>query len=164
MRCPWCGESRDRVVDSREVDNGSAVRRRRECEVCSRRFTTFERVEPTGLMVVKRSGRREPFAREKLAGGIMSATKNRPFAASEIDALVDSVLTKVRSLGPEVTSEQIGAEVLDRLRELDEVSYLRFASVYKGFEGVGDFQREAGLLAPERGATPVAPAAPKGED
>jgi transcriptional repressor NrdR len=142
------------VVDSREVEGGAAVRRRRECEVCTRRFTTFERVEQSGLTVVKRSGRREPFSREKLAGGVRSATKNRPFASSEIDALVDSVTAKASSLGPEVTSEQIGAEVLDRLRELDEVSYLRFASVYKGFEGVGDFQREAGLLAPDSGGGP----------
>jgi transcriptional repressor NrdR len=163
MRCPWCGESNDRVVDSREVEGGSAVRRRRECEVCSRRFTTFERVEQTGLTVVKRSGRREPFSREKVAGGIRSATKNRPFATSEIDALVDTVTAKVRSLGPEVTSEQIGTEVLDRLRELDEVAYLRFASVYKGFEEVGDFQREAGLLAPDRGAASSLRSDPDGE-
>lgn len=146
MRCPWCGESRDRVVDSREVDNGIAVRRRRECEVCSRRFTTFERVEHSGLMVVKSSGRREPFSREKVAGGIRAATKNRPFTPEEIDAVVEAVASTVRSLGAEVSSERIGAEVLERLRELDEVSYLRFASVYKGFEEVGDFQREAGLL------------------
>jgi transcriptional repressor NrdR len=146
MRCPWCGETRDRVVDSREVDNGDAVRRRRECEVCTRRFTTFERVEHSGLMVVKRSGRREPFSREKVASGIRAATKNRPFSAEEIDAVVEAVAVTARESGPEVPSERIGAAVLDRLRELDEVSYLRFASVYKGFEGVGDFQREAGLL------------------
>src|SRR5580704_9963519 len=98
MRCPWCGESRDRVVDSREVDSGSAVRRRRECEVCSRRFTTFERVEHSGLMVVKRAGRREPFSRDKVAAGIKSATKNRPIAAGAIDALVDAVAGGARAL------------------------------------------------------------------
>jgi transcriptional repressor NrdR len=146
VRCPWCGESRDKVVDSREVDRGAAVRRRRECLLCGRRFTTFERFDESVLWVVKRSGQREPFAREKVVRGVRAATKNRPVAHDDMEALAESVEASLRIAGPEVTSQQIGVAVLDALRELDEVAYLRFASVYKGFEEVDDFQREAGLL------------------
>jgi transcriptional repressor NrdR len=146
MRCPWCGESRDRVVDSREVERGAAVRRRRSCLACSRRFTTFERFDESVLWVVKRSGQREPFSRDKVVRGVLAATKNRPVARDAIEELAEHVETHLRAAGPEVSSEQVGVTVLDRLRELDDVAYLRFASVYKGFEEVGDFQREAGLL------------------
>jgi transcriptional repressor NrdR len=146
VRCPWCSESRDKVVDSREVDRGAAVRRRRECLGCGRRFTTFERFDESVLWVVKRSGQREPFARGKVVQGIRAATKNRPVAQADMEALAEAVETTLRGAGPEVSSQQIGVAVLDGLRELDDVAYLRFASVYKGFEEVGDFQREAGLL------------------
>lgn len=146
MRCPWCGETRDKVVDSREVERGAAVRRRRECLSCGRRFTTFERFDESVLWVVKRSGQREPFARPKIVQGVRAATKNRPVDPGAMEALAEAVEASLRALGPEVSSQQIGLAVLDRLRELDDVAYLRFASVYKGFEGIGDFQREAGLL------------------
>ena len=134
------------MIDSREVDHGAAIRRRRECEACSHRFTTFERYDDSVLWVVKRSGEREPFSREKLIEGVRAASKNRPVSAEAIDALAASVEASMRTVGPEASSERIGIAVLEELRELDDVAYLRFASVYKGFEEIGDFEREAGLL------------------
>ena len=148
MRCPWCDSLDDRVVDSRLADEGAAIRRRRECTACGRRFTTFERLGDLPLMVVKRSGQREPFDRAKLVAGIAAAAKNRPVTAEELDALGAEIEEHLRLAGgPELSSEQIGVAVLDRLRKLDEVAYLRFASVYKEFEDRGDFEREVGLLA-----------------
>ncbi|HEV2360586.1 MAG TPA: transcriptional regulator NrdR [Acidimicrobiales bacterium] len=146
MRCPWCGVSEDKVVDSREVEQGDAIRRRRECLACGRRFTTLERRDESVLFVLKRSGQREPFSRKKLIAGVKAATKNRPVAEEAIEALAAAVEEGLRSTGPEVSSEQVGLAVLDHLRDVDEVGYLRFASVYKGFEGAHDFQREVGLL------------------
>ena len=146
MRCPYCHEVEDKVVDSRVADAGAAIRRRRECLACSRRFTTFERVEEVGLFVVKRSGAREPFDRGKVVDGIRRAAKNRPISAGEIEALGIAVEEQVREFGPEIGTEVVGRAVLDQLRALDPVSYLRFASVYKGFEDVTDFEREVGLL------------------
>ncbi|TML90498.1 MAG: transcriptional repressor NrdR [Actinobacteria bacterium] len=147
MRCPWCAGLDDKVVDSRLADEGGAIRRRRECLACERRFTTYERVEEVSLLVVKRSGEREPFQRAKVVAGIRAATKNRPVSDEAIDAVAVAVEEAVRLLGPAPTSHQIGLATLERLRHLDDVAYLRFASVYKGFEEVGDFEREAGLLA-----------------
>ncbi|HEY3701181.1 MAG TPA: transcriptional regulator NrdR [Acidimicrobiales bacterium] len=146
MRCPTCSSLEDRVVDSRLADDGTAIRRRRECATCGRRFTTFERIEEAPLMVVKRSGDREPFERSKVVAGVRAATKNRPVSVEAMDALAGEVEEAMRLLGPEPTSQQIGVAVLDRLRRLDEVAYLRFASVYKGFEDVGDFEREVDFL------------------
>ncbi|HEY1634686.1 MAG TPA: transcriptional regulator NrdR [Acidimicrobiales bacterium] len=146
MRCPICSSLEDRVVDSRLADDGAAIRRRRECATCGRRFTTFERIEEAALMVGKRSGDRVPFDRAKVVAGVRAATKNRPVSAEAMDALAGEVEEAMRLLGPEPTSQQIGVAVLDRLRRLDQVAYLRFASVYKGFEDVGDFEREVGLL------------------
>lgn len=134
------------MVDSRLADDGTAIRRRRECATCGRRFTTFERIEEAPLMVAKRSGDREPFERSKVVAGVRAATKNRPVSSEAMDALAGEVEEAMRLLGPEPTSQQIGVAVLERLRRLDEVAYLRFASVYKGFEDVGDFEREVGLL------------------
>ena len=133
-------------MDSRLGDDGTAIRRRRECTACGRRFTTFERIDEVALMVVKRSGDREPFDRSKVVAGVRAATKNRPVSTEAMETLASEVEEAVRLLGPEPTSQQIGVAVLDRLRRLDEVAYLRFASVYKGFEDVGDFEREVGLL------------------
>jgi transcriptional repressor NrdR len=146
VRCPICSSLEDRVVDSRLADDGAAIRRRRECATCGRRFTTFERIEEAALMVGKRSGDRVPFDRAKVVAGVRAATKNRPVSAEAMDALAGEVEEAMRLLGPEPTSQQIGVAVLDRLRRLDQVAYLRFASVYKGFEDVGDFEREVGLL------------------
>jgi transcriptional repressor NrdR len=136
----------DRVVDSRQADDGTAIRRRRECATCGRRFTTFERLEEAPLMIVKRSGDREPFDRSKVVAGVRAATKNRPVSAEDMETLAGEVEEAMRLAGLEATSQQVGVAVLDRLRRLDEVAYMRFASVYKGFADIGDFEREAGLL------------------
>jgi transcriptional repressor NrdR len=152
MRCPWCGRSEDRVVDSRTSEGGSAIRRRRQCLGCQRRFTTFERVEEVALSVAKRDGTREPFDREKLAAGIMRAAKNRPVAPEAAAALAARVEERVRRLGPVVTSQEVGLEVLSQLSRLDDVAYLRFASVYKDFQELTDFERELGLLLQKREA------------
>ena len=146
MRCPWCGVDDDRVVDSRLADEGAAIRRRRECIGCGRRFTTFERVDEQPLWVVKRSGQREPFDRAKLIAGVQAACKNRPVTDDMLQELAQRVEEALRGASPEPTSQQVGVAVLDQLKELDDVAYLRFASVYKGFEDAGDFQREMGLL------------------
>ena len=134
------------MVDSRLADEGVAIRRRRECLNCGRRFTTFERVEEAPLWVVKRSGQREPFDRAKLVAGIRAACKNRPVSEEVLADLATRVEETLRGAGPEPTSQQVGVAVLEQLKAIDDVVYLRFASVYKGFEDVGDFQREVGLL------------------
>ena len=139
----------DKVVDSRGAEDGQAIRRRRECLNCGRRFTTYERLEEVPLVVVKRSGRREPFERAKVTEGVRAAAKNRPVSAEAMEELAAEVEEEVRLIGHEVTYQQVGLAVLDRLRALDEVAYLRFASVYKGFSGATDFEREAGLLMKE---------------
>lgn len=160
MRCPSCASVEDKVVDSRLADDGAAIRRRRACLACGRRFTTFERIEEAPLLVVKRSGHREPFDRAKLVAGLRAATKNRVGAADRVEGLAAELEDALRLSGPEVTSQAVGLAVLDRLRDLDEVAYLRFASVYKGFEDVGDFEREVGLLTkatePKRRDAPTA--------
>jgi len=146
MRCPGCTSLDDKVVDSRLADDGVAIRRRRECLECGRRFTTFERVEEVALVVVKRSGLRQPFRREKVVAGVRAAAKNRPIWPEQLDGLAGEVEESLRLEGFEVTSARVGAAVLERLRALDEVAYVRFASVYKGFDDPSDFEREIGLL------------------
>ena len=146
MRCPACASLDDKVIDSRVADDGAAIRRRRECLACGRRFTTFERLEEAPLVVVKRSGTREPFRRDKIVAGMQAAAKNRPVSIEQMEELGAQLEEAVRARRGEVSSEEIGIAVLERLRQLDEVAYLRFASVYKGFSDVGDFEREAGLL------------------
>lgn len=142
MRCPWCDADADRVVDSRPADTGSAIRRRRECGACSRRYTTFERIEDVGLVVLKRASSKEPFVRAKLAGSIRKALADRPVTPTEVEIMVDRIQGRLRRRGPEITSQLVGQEVLAALRRTDEAAYLRFASVYKEFEGVADFERE----------------------
>lgn len=142
MRCPFCSADDDKVVDSRPADEGAAVRRRRECLVCSRRFTTYERVDELPFTVVKRAGEREPFDPEKVRSGVERAVAGSAIEPAAVDELVAEVEERLRAFGPEVTSEQVGRAVLEGLRGLDPVSYLRFASVYKGFEDIGDFERE----------------------
>jgi transcriptional repressor NrdR len=146
MRCPWCGHTADRVVDSRPAERDEAIRRRRECRSCGRRYTTYERVEELGLMVTKRDGTREPWDRAKMLAGIAKALTNRPVPAERVDAMVVRIEARLRRKGPEVSSQQVGVEVLQNLQKLDQVAYLRFASVYKDFQEAGDFQRELGLL------------------
>lgn len=150
MLCPACDATDIRVIDSRPAENGMAIRRRRECEVCAHRFTTYERLEPQ-LMVRKRSGRLEPFSPTKLASGISAALADRPVSGSDVEGVVDQIDDTVRASGPQVTSEEIGRLVLDRLRELDEVAYLRYASVYKEFQGAADFEKETALLLESEG-------------
>jgi transcriptional repressor NrdR len=145
----------DKVVDSRMADGGAATRRRRECLVCGRRYTTFERVEELILVVVKRSGVRETFDRGKVLAGIRRAAKNRPLSEADLESIAAEVEEQVRLSGPEIDSQEVGRAVLDRLRALDPVTYLRFASVYKGFEDVTDFEREVGLL--QKTTLPKAP-------
>jgi len=123
-----------------------AIRRRRECLNCGRRFTTFERVDELPLWVVKRSGDREPFDRAKIVTGVRAATKNRPVTEDQMLELAQRVEDALRERGNEPTSQQVGLAVLEQLKTLDDVAYVRFASVYKGFEDVGDFEREVGLL------------------
>jgi transcriptional repressor NrdR len=146
MRCPGCASLDDKVVDSRTTDAGTAIRRRRECLTCGRRFTTFERLEELPLLAVKRSGERVPFDRSKVVAGVLSATKGRPVSDQDVQDLAGDVEDQLRSGGPEVPSTEVGLAVLERLRTLDGVAYVRFASVYKGFDDPADFTREIGLL------------------
>ncbi|TMA55979.1 MAG: transcriptional repressor NrdR, partial [Deltaproteobacteria bacterium] len=122
MRCPWCGHEQDRVVDSRTTESGAAVRRRRQCLSCSRRFTTFERMEVVGLTVIKRDGAKEAFDRAKLIAGVAKAIKNRPFTEQQVANLADRVEEKLRRRGPAVTTQEVGLEVLGQLRRLDDVA------------------------------------------
>lgn len=147
MRCPACGEVDSKVVDSRQSDDGSTIRRRRECLACRQRFTTFERLEPAALLVVKRSGRREPFDRSKVVAGVQAAVKARPVGEGEVEALAAAVEDEVRQTpGGEATSERVGRAVLEHLQELDPVAAVRFASVYKGFDDISEFAEEITLL------------------
>ena len=142
MQCPTCGIDHDRVVDSRPADGGVAVRRRRECRSCGTRFTTFERVEVPGVLVRKRSGAPSPFSRQKVLDGMVRAAKGR-VPEEALERAAQQVDADIRALGePEVTSEQVGLQVLTRLRDLDPVAYVRFASVYKDFQGPEDFEKE----------------------
>jgi len=146
MYCPSCRADDTKVVDSRLADGGGAVRRRRQCLTCSYRFTTFERAEEVQLAVRKSDGSTEPFDREKIMFGVRAATKGRLDDAAAIEQIAMEVEDDMRLTGGEVTSSQIGLAVLDRLRLLDEVAYLRFASVYKNFDGAADFESELELL------------------
>jgi len=146
MRCPFCTADDDRVVDSRLAEDGVAIRRRRECAACGQRFTTYERIEEAALVVVKRSGEREPFDRSKILAGVRSAAKNRPVDQEALELIVVKVEEAMRLYARDVTSEEVGVATLDALRDVDEVAYVRFASVYKGFEGTDDFAREIGML------------------
>ncbi len=146
MRCPYCHVDDDKVVDSRPADDGDAVRRRRECLGCGRRFTTYERVDALPLVVAKRSGARSRSIRRRCAAGIERAIVGRGIDSEVVDGITAEVEDRARAQGPEVTSELVGLAVLERLRVIDPVSYVRFASVYKGFEALSDFEREVGEL------------------
>ncbi len=148
MRCPYCGHLEDRVVDSREAQEGQATRRRRVCLGCERRFTTYERVEEVLPLVVKKDGRREAFDRRKIEEGLQRACQKRPVSREQIDELVSSVERRVQELGErEVQSHVLGEAVMERLRDLDQVAYVRFASVYRAFADVGEFMSELEGLA-----------------
>ena len=143
MRCPFCGHEETKVVDSRVSEGQDAIRRRRECLSCAQRFTTYERIEEQPLMVVKRDGSREPWDRNKLMRGLMTAATKRDVTADQLEALVADVEAEIRnSLGYEVSAQQVGDMVLNRLKELDGVAYIRFASVYKSFKDLDEFTDE----------------------
>lgn len=146
VRCPFCSADDDRVVDSRLAEDGVAIRRRRECAHCGQRYTTFERIEEISLFVVKRSGDRESFTKSKILSGVRSAAKNRPVDDEMLNGVAVTVEESMRLLNRDVTSEEVGMATLEALRDIDDVAYVRFASVYKGFEGTEDFAREIGML------------------
>ena len=141
MRCPYCGELETKVVDSREID--SHVRRRRECGKCSKRFTTYEKVEKLGIIILKKNGDREPFDMEKIKRSLVKACSKRPVTVGNIEELTESIAFRIKSLkSTEVSSKKVGQYVLNGLKKLDKVSYLRFISVHKEFEDVKDFEEE----------------------
>ncbi|MEE6727207.1 transcriptional regulator NrdR [Pediococcus acidilactici] len=143
MKCPHCGNNGSRVVDSRPTDEGRVIRRRRECEKCGFRFTTFERVEATPLLVIKKNGSREEFDRDKILKGIVRAAEKRPVKMEQMTNIVDKVENKIRSLGEsEVSSQVIGEYVMNILVDLDEIAYIRFASVYRQFKDMNVFLNE----------------------
>ena len=143
MKCPYCGNSEDKVIDSRESSDGVAIRRRRECLKCSRRTTTYERVEQTPILVVKRDGRRESFDRKKVLSGVLKACEKRPVSMEQIEELIGEVEREIaQELDREVASVEIGERVMRRLHALDEVSYVRFASVYRSFKDISEFMGE----------------------
>ena len=154
MRCPACATDDTRVVDSRASDEGAAIRRRRNCVGCGYRFTTFERLEARLLHVRKRSGQRVPFERRKIAAGLAAATKGRPVGADAVERMAQEIEELARRADPPMTTEDIGRAVLERLRNHDQVAYLRFASVYKGFDAGADFARELRLLEASQGLDP----------
>ena len=155
MRCPFCAHEDSQVKDSRPSEDGAAIRRRRQCEGCGARFTTFERVQLRDLTVLKKNGEREPFDREKLARSMAIACRKRDIPAERLDRLISSIQRQLETQGDEVTTTQIGEAVMDGLRALDHVAYIRFASVYKDFSEPGDFAEIAGTVE-EEAAPPAA--------
>jgi transcriptional repressor NrdR len=148
MKCPFCGNEEDKVIDSRPSQDGRSVRRRRECEKCGKRFTTYEYIENVSLTVAKNDGRREPFDKQKLQRGIELACNKRPVSLKKISSLVDEIEEDLQGLTKkEVTSKKVGELVMKKLKELDEVAYVRFASVYHKFKDINEFLNELqGLL------------------
>ena len=140
MKCIYCGSDATKVTDKRESPDGT--RRRRECLKCQKRFTTYERPEKKDIMIVKKDGRREKFSYEKIRSGIIRACEKRPISIKEIDDAVDDIEERLRRKGKEVQSDMIGKMIMNKLRKLDKVAYIRFASVYMNFEDVSDFMRE----------------------
>ena len=147
MKCPFCGYKEDKVVDSRATAEESAVRRRRECLKCGKRFTTYEYVEEVSLMVIKKDGRREPFDRKKLLSGIMKACEKRPVSIEKMEDIATSIERTIqRKSDREVNSQDIGGLVMEKLRLLDDVAYVRFASVYRQFKDVSQFMKELKVM------------------
>lgn len=151
MKCRYCLGTESKVVDSRPTEDGTSIRRRRECISCGRRFTTYEKIEEIPIMVIKKDGRREPFDSEKILLGIRKACEKRPVSAAEMDKLVEDIVREVfNTLEQEVSSEYIGECVMKRLKDLDEVAYVRFASVYRQFKDINTFMEELKLLLGEK--------------
>jgi transcriptional repressor NrdR len=157
MKCPFCASADNGVVDSRETEDGRAIRRRRACTACQRRFTTYERIEEQVLTVVKKDGTRTPFDRLKLAAGMRRACEKRPVPAARIDRVAADIERRAQELGErEISSRWFGEQVMHALRELDEVAYVRFASVYRSFRDVDEFARELEVLREKKPAAPEA--------
>ena len=145
MKCPYCSNEDTKVIDKRETEDLEATRRRRECLKCSKRFTTYEKAE-INLIVTKKDGSKESFAREKLRSGMMKACKNRPVDEAAIDKAIDEIETRLISLGPEISTKKIGELVMKKLLKLDKVAYVRFASVYRSFDDIVAFEKEVKAL------------------
>ena len=153
MKCPFCGFTQDRVVDSREIEESAAVRRRRECEGCARRFTTYERIDEIPYMVVKKDGRREKFDRQKMLTGLQHACEKRPIAMRRLEELADSAETYLNDAPDrERSTAELGTLIMDGLKRLDTVAYIRFASVYREFKDAAEFRDELEQLVQSRAA------------
>jgi len=151
VKCPYCDELEDKVVDSRMAKEGEVIRRRRECIGCKRRYTTYERIEENLPMVVKKDGRREPFDRVKILAGIKKACEKRPISIATIEAVTDRIEKRIQEMGEtEISSRIIGEEVMKELHQIDQVAYVRFASVYREFKDIDQFMDELKALARER--------------
>ena len=147
MKCPYCGNLGDKVVDSREGKEGEVIRRRRECLECGRRFTSYERIDEIPYMVVKKDGRRERFGRQKIAGGMLKSCEKRPVRVAAIEAIADKVEASLQEKPErEISSDEIGAYVMQELRHLDQVAFVRFASVYRNFRDLDEFKHELNEL------------------
>jgi len=152
MRCPFCGASEDKVIETRVSKDGSEIRRRRECEGCARRFTTYERIEESMPLVIKRDGRREPFDRAKIEHGLLAAVAKRPVSRDQVSDLALEVEREIAELGvSEIASRDVGERVLPRLRTLDQVAYVRFASIYRDFRDLEGFEKELDALRNDTG-------------
>ena len=147
MKCPYCADQEDKVIDSRPTDDGTTIRRRRECLKCHKRYTTYEKVESLPILVVKKDGSRQAYEREKVQKGILRACEKRNVSADQLEKLVDSIEAQIyNSLEREITTEFIGELVMEKLRDLDEVAYVRFASVYRHFKDINTFMSELDKL------------------
>jgi transcriptional repressor NrdR len=156
MRCPQCGARDTRVIDSRDLEDSATIRRRRECVACSTRFTTYERIEAPRLIVVKRDGSRQEFDRDRLVSGLRKALTRRPVAEDAAEVAADRIEAELRATGQaEVPSSSIGAAAMDALRSIDQIAYIRFASVYQSFEDLEDLKREVDRLFDARGAVAI---------
>ena len=157
MRCPQCGERDTRVVDSRDLDESATIRRRRECNLCATRFTTYERIEAARLVIVKRDGTRQEFDRDKLASGLRKALTRRPVPDGVAEQAADEIEAELRAAGAtEVPSSRVGALAMEQLRGIDQIAYIRFASVYQSFEDLEDLKREVDSLYAQVGTKAVA--------
>lgn len=151
MRCPYCFYNVTKVIDSRDIDEGKTIRRRRECLKCTLRFTTYERIEPINLLIIKRDNTREFYDRNKLLTGILKACEKRPINKEQIEKIINKVESKFEKLkNPEVSSVKIGELTISELKKLDKVAYIRFASVYKSFDDLGDFEKELKTIRPKK--------------
>ncbi len=152
MKCPYCDFDTSKVVDSRPIEEGNSIRRRRECESCKKRFTTYEKIEQVNVMVVKKDGAREFFDREKILKGIIRSCEKRPISIQQMEAIVTDIEKEILNLMQrEISSEEIGNLVMDKLKDIDEVSYVRFASVYRQFKDVNSFLDELKHIIEEKG-------------